>query len=684
MSTAERARGAGARIELLVAVALVLVVGALYVQTRQHGFVSFDDGSYIAKNPHVNSGLSLENARWAFSEFHSANWHPLTWLSHQLDVQLFALAAGPHHLMSGALHALNAVLCFLFLRRATGSLWASALVALLFAVHPQRVESVAWAAERKDVLCATFFFLTLLAYLRYARAPSRGRHALALGCFALGLLAKPMLVTLPLVLVLLDLWPLAQTPPRPLRARVLEKLPFLALALASALVTLYAQRAGNAVRSIEVLPLDARVATAVLGTFAYVGKAFWPLELAFFYPHPAFVTPQEFAPLGTRVWLAAVALVALTYGAWRLRARAPALFVGWSWMGLMLAPVIGLVQVGSQFYADRYAYLPLLGLTIALVFGLRELVRAVALQRALFALGLVAGAACATLTYRQVGTWKDDPTLYARALEVTERNYVAHQNLGMYLQGRGELVGAREHYQAALAIVPDLYSAHGNLGALYAQQGQRELAVAEFREALRLVPDFLDARLSWGLLLEREGDLAAALEHYQRAVREHPESAEAWRQCGGVLLTLGRLAEARTAFERALEREPGSAEAECDLGSALDELGDARAALAHFSAAQRRAPELARALHGEAWLRATRAGELRDPARAAALLQRCAARDGAHWTHQRVQAAVLAAQGQFKQAAAAQAEAFAAAPRAQWERLKAELASYQAGRALER
>jgi len=675
--------GVRARIELLVAALLVLAVGALYAQTFRHGFVSFDDGSYIAKNPHVNGGLSLENARWAFTEFHSANWHPLTWLSHQLDVQLFALAAGPHHLVSAGLHALNAVLCFLFLRRATGSLWASALVALLFAVHPQRVESVAWAAERKDVLSGTFFFLTLLAWLRYARAPSRTRYALALGCFALGLLAKPMLVTLPLVLLLLDCWPLGRTGARPLRALVLEKLPFLALSLGSALITLSAQRAGNAVRSIEVLSLDARFATAVLSTFAYVAQAFWPARLAFFYPHPAFVTPHEFAPLGARVWLGAAVLAALSLGAWRLRARVPAVFVGWSWMGLMLLPVIGLVQVGSQFYADRYAYLPLLGLTLALVFGLRELVQDARLRRALFALGLAASAACATLAYRQVATWKDDPTLYGRALEVTERNYVAHQNLGMYLQGRGDLTGAREHYQAALAILPDLYSAHGNLGGLYAQQGERALALAEFQEALRLVPDFLDARLSWGLLLQLDGDTAGALEHYQRAAREHPESADAWSQCGGALLALGRFAEARTAYEQALSRERGSAEAHAGLAEALDGLGDARAALAHFAEAQRLAPELARALHGEAWLRATRA-ELRDPARATALLQRCAPRDGGSWAHLRVEAAVLAAQGRFPEAARAAAEAFAAAPRAEWERLKAELATYQAGRALER
>ena len=675
--TAPRSRSA-----LWIALALVAAVAVLYAQTARHDFVGFDDGSYITRNPRVAGGLTAENVRWAFTEFHSANWHPLTWISHQLDVQLFGLNAGAHHLVNAGLHALNALLCFLFLRRATGAEWASALAALFFAVHPQRVESVAWAAERKDVLAGSFFFLTLLAYERHVRAPSRGRYALVALCLVLGLLAKPMLVTLPALLVLLDRWPLGRS--LPLRALVLEKVPLFALAAGSAAVTLVAQRSAGAVSTLDALTLDQRLATAVLGTFAYLRQAFWPANLAFFYPHPALVTPEEFAPLGARVLLGALALAALTFGAWRLRRRAPALLAGWAWMLVMFLPVIGIVQVGRQFYADRYAYLPLLGLVLALVFGARELLPRGA-RRAALAAGLAAALGFALVTWRQVGTWKDDPALCARALAVTERNDVAHQLLGDYYQRQGDLARAREQYLATLAIWPHHFQTRSNLGGVYAQLGEPEHAAAEFAEALRVAPTYENARLGWGWLCERQQDAEGAREHYAIATREHPDSAEAWTRLGDVEFSLARAAEARAAYERALALEHTSADARAGLGWALAELGEPARALEQFAEAQHRVPGHARALHGEAWVRATSppASGLRDAERAGRLLASRANPGGpASWLELRTAAAVLAASARFSEAARVVAESSALAPRAWWPRLAEEGKLYAAARAL--
>jgi tetratricopeptide (TPR) repeat protein len=688
MSAAERAERPGsARIDLALALLLVAVVGALYGRTARHEFVSYDDGAYVTENPRVSGGLTGANVRWAFTQSHSANWHPLTWLSHQLDVELFGLASGPPHLVNAALHALNAALCFAFLRRATGSRWCGFLVALLFAVHPQRVQSVAWVAERKDVLSGSFFFLTLLAYERHARARSRGRYALVALSLALGLLAKPMLVTVPAVLLLLDSWPLrrAKPPvsvkpartsrvPSPSRAPThpgestrgafsyglfLEKVPLAALAAASAVVTLIVQRAGGAVQPMEVLAFHERLATAVLGVLAYLRQALWPADLAFFYPHPALIAGGEFEPLGARVWLGAALLVALTLGAWRARARFPFVLVGWAWFLVMLLPVVGLVQVGAQFHADRYAYLPLLGPTIALVFLARELLPTPALARAAYGAGLAIAALYAGVAWVQVGFWRDSGTLSARALAVTSGNYVAHEHQGLWLHRRGELERAKEHYLAALAIAPELPSSHVDLGAVHAQLGRREEALDQFQEALRIAPDFLDARLSMGLLFEREGDLEGALGHYEIAAREHPDALAAWTKVAEVLFVLARHAEARAAFDRARALAGG--------GPAL-QLGQALSAVAE----ERRA-----------WVLATSA-EGRDPARALELLEGCAARHPASWAHARVLAAALAAAGRFEDARRSAAEASALAPETEWARLKHERELYAAGRALGR
>jgi protein O-mannosyl-transferase len=638
------ARPALGRLDLALAALLVLLVLGLYAPTAGHDFVSYDDGSYVTENPHVAGGLTGADVRWAWSEFHSSNWHPLTWLSHQLDVELFGLAPGPMHLVNVGLHALNALLCFLFFRRATGVRWASLLVALVFALHPLRVQSVAWIAERKDVLAGGFFFLALLAHERFARAPTRGRQALVALAMGLGLLAKPMLVTLPLVLLLVDAWPLGRLTGSTAKRLVLEKLPLFALAAASGLVTLVAQRAGGAVQSLEVLDLPERVATALQGTCLYLAKSLVPSGLAFFYPHPALVGPS-FAPAGVATGLALALLVALSVLAWRLRARAPECLVGWLWMLVMLLPVCGLVQVGAQLWADRYAYLPLVGPTFAVVFGLRRALPEAG-QRLGFGLGLAVVASWAVISWTQIATWRDSRTLCERALAVTERNYVAHEHLGLFLQRQGELAGAQRNYEAAVAITP-LASSLSNLGTIHAHLGRAAEATAAFEQALRLQPEFLNGRLSYGLFLEGAGELARAAEQFEAATRAHPESADAWRKLGDVRRAEARPAEARAAYERARALAGATPALELGLAACALALGERDAALAHLAA---RARALAAPASGEP--------------------------NG--WQALRARAAQQAAAGDFAAAARTAAEAWAGGPAEEGAALRAEHELYKA------
>lgn len=396
-------------------IGLVVIVLVLYARAFEFEFLRYDDGDYVVNNPGVNGGLSLESLRWALTAFHSSNWHPLTWISHQMDVQVFGLRAGGHHLVNVLLHAVNAVLCFLVLEKATDRRGPSLFVAAAFALHPLRAQSVAWVSERKDVLAGLFFFLTLLAWLRYVRQPSTRRFGLALLAYAAGLASKPSIVTLPLLLLVLDFWPLARHRGEGARrwaALCREKLPFLALAVLTAIVTLNAQEEGGALGSYA-FTLGERVGQAFHGYAFYVEKTLLPLGLCYFYPHPA-VVHDDWSPLFSGLMFGAV-FTALTVGAWRLRERAPAVFAGWLWFVITLLPMIGLVQVGEQAYADRYAYLSTLGLLIALAF--QPAVRATWVYPALAAL-LFWG----SFTAIEVGYWRDSRSLFARALQVTNRN----------------------------------------------------------------------------------------------------------------------------------------------------------------------------------------------------------------------------------------------------------------------
>ena len=453
------------RADLWICLLLLAAIFGVYAQSRHFAFVNYDDPDYVTANPHVRQGITADGALWALTSTEAANWFPVTRLSHMLDVQLFGMDAGWHHLVSVLIHAVASVLLFLFLMRATGARSPSAFVAFVFALHPLHVESVAWVAERKDVLCALFWFLALWAYVR-------GWRALVIVAFVLGLMSKPMIVTLPLTLLLLDVWPLK----RGLRVR--EKLPLFALAAAGAVVTIVVQRAGGAVNPAALFGLG----NALVSYVVYVAKTFWLAGLAVFYPYPAQLALW-------RVALAVTALAAMSWQVVRLYRVRPYLAVGWFWFLGTLVPVIGIVRAGEQARADRYMYVPMIGLAVMIAWGGADLLRRWPRLRTALAIG--ACAACAGAAWAQAGYWRNSETLFAHALEVTTDNYIAEHNLGTYLTDQpGRLPEAVAHLERAVHLEPQSGQAHSDLGiALAGTPGRLEDAIAEFRTAMRLRPD---------------------------------------------------------------------------------------------------------------------------------------------------------------------------------------------------
>jgi tetratricopeptide (TPR) repeat protein len=551
----------------------------------------------------VRQGLTWESVRWAFSSVGVFNWHPLTWLSHILDCQCFGLRAWGHHLTSIWLHALNVVLAFAALRRMTGAVWRSFIVALLFGLHPLRVESVAWVAERKDVLSTSFWMLTLWAYARFAQLQTAaksqeprstlpaGRHpsfyySLSLVFFGLGLMSKPMLVTVPCLLLLLDYWPLGRWGPNEAPRLAVEKAPFFLAAMAASVVTFVVQRQGGAMT--DALPLPARLANIPVAYCRYLGKLFWPVELAAFYP------PAHWA-LGT-VALAGGLLAALTAAAVLLGRRRPYCLVGWLWFIGTLIPVIGLVPAGEQSMADRYSYVPSIGIFVVLVWGASELSGRWRYQAVgATATVAVAALACFCLTRKQVSYWKNSETLFRHALLVTRNNYLAHGNLGLALQEQGHTQEAMGEYHEALRDKPDYAIAHLNLGVALASLGRPMEAAGQLLEALRLQPRFAEAHFNLGILLQQQGRLEEAAGEYQSALRLKLPSADAHYNLGLALVRLGRSEEAIGHFEKALKLQPNSPDAHLSLGLALGRKGQTDAAITHYEQALRLMPDDARA-----------------------------------------------------------------------------------------
>jgi tetratricopeptide (TPR) repeat protein len=638
--------------------AAAIAAGAflLYARAAGNGFVTLDDGDYVVSNPRVAAGLSWDGILWAFGTFHGSNWHPLTWLSHMLDVEGFGLAPGPHHLMSAAIHAASAALLFLFWRSATRAWGASAFVAALFAAHPLRVESVAWAAERKDVLSGLFWMLTLIAYGEYARRGGTARFLAALCAFAAGLLAKPMLVTLPFVLLLLDAWPLGRLADRSrLRRAVMEKLPFLALAAASSAVTLAAQASGGAMGTLETIPLSARLANAAASYLWYLGKTFWPSGLGVYYPHPALVEPGLRGRLLVMGIAAAAVLAAATVIALRSRRERPHVAVGWLWFVGTLVPVIGVVQVGMQARADRYAYLPLIGIYVAVAWEAARFV-----ERRPGAGKLVATAAAASLaalstaTFLQIGHWRDSLTLYRHTLAVTSRNFLVHTNLGSVLEKEGRLNEAEAQYLAAIAAKPDFVLAHFNHGVLLARKGDAAAARARYEEALRLQPEAPEARSNLASALRSLGDDEGAERELRACLVRDPAFVPALYNLGILLSARGDAAGAADAFERVVREKPGYSDASYRLGVALERLGKIDEAVRRYEEVVRLRPDDRPAWYdlGVATLKR------RDFERARAAFEQTLLLDPAHARAHYALASILVHDGRLVEAARHYEEAF--------------------------
>jgi tetratricopeptide (TPR) repeat protein len=566
---------------------------AVFAPLVAHPFVEFDDDSYVTSNPHVSSGLGWDNLVWAFTSFHSSNWHPLTWISHQLDVSLWGLDPAGHHLTSVLIHVANTLLVLHVLRRMTGAFWPSLFVAALFGLHPQRVESVAWVAERKDVLSACFGLLTLLAWAGYAERPTRLRYILGLTAFALGLLAKPMLVTLPFVLLLLDVWPLRRMALEwsAAKPRLIELVPFFALSAASSVVTVMAQRASGSIGSLSAVPLAARLTNALTAYVAYLYMLVWPVNLAVVYPLPRGIPLWRWAG-------AAALLIALTAAAFASVRRRPWLTVGWFWYLGTLVPVIGLLQVGTQAYADRYTYLPLLGIGIGIAWSAVELADSSPRWRLPLA-GLAASVAVAlgALTLWQEQFWSSTERLFERSLALNEGSELIHNNYGALLQHGGRRDEASQHFHAALAIDPYFATARRNLGNLLIELNRPAEAIAELARVVRQVPDYASGQNRLGVALTKAARGDEALPHLRRAVELEPADAR-WREDLVVALLLDhREAEAIPVLDAALAGKESTMEDRYLLGVARSQRAELEPAAAAFEAVLAIDPNHARAFN---------------------------------------------------------------------------------------
>ncbi len=584
----------------------LLLAGVTFVafeRVRVNEFVNYDDDKYVTKNPHVNEGLSRESIVWAFTESHASNWHPLTWISHMIDCRLFGTNAAGHHITNLLLHVANTILLFLLLKWMTGSLWPSVFAAVAFAIHPLGVESVAWIAERKDVLSTFFWMLTLWAYIRYARRAGIIRYLLVMAGLCLGLMAKPMVVTLPFVLLLLDYWPLGRFSwqkdesgplsdqlhrpvfPAASTARLIgEKIPLIALAALSSVITFIVQQRGGAMVQIEHIPLNLRIPNALVSYVSYLGKMVWPVNLAPLYP---------FSTAGIPMWqpIAAFAvLLAMTTLVLCLVRKRGYLAVGWFWYLGTLVPVIGLVQVGVQSMADRYTYLPSIGISIMIAWAFAELV---ARRRTLRpAVSTVAVLLCLLMligTRKQVRYWRDNITLFEHACQTAPTNYIMQNNLGITLKEHQRFAEAIEHFKIALQLKKDSYEVHFNLanvlkdtadydGAMYHyrkalkieekanvhhsmamalfEQKEFDEAVSHYRAAVKIDPDFVRARYDLAVALTQLKKYEEAIEQFRLLLLTHPDDADLYCNLGVVLSYNGQKNEASAAYRKALEIDP--------------------------------------------------------------------------------------------------------------------------------
>ena len=569
---------------LAIILFLTITVFAIFWQVRNHEFVILDDGKYITENSHVLDGLTWEGIVWALTTTHANFWHPLTWISHMLDCELYGLDPAGHHLTNLLIHVANTLLLFLVLERMSKALWPSAFVAAMFALHPLHVESVAWAAERKDVLSTFFYVLTIGCYVRYVEHPGINRYLLVLLTFALGLMAKPMIVTLPFVLLLLDYWPLNRfqfvqnSGNRCAQAQksvhfnnqrtsffrlVLEKFPLFVLAAVSCVVAYFAQEQGGALKALNLFPIEVRIVNALFSYASYIGKTIWPQHLAVFYPHPGMLSMWQIA--GAVLLLVCISLLVI-----RAAHRTPYLAVGWLWYIGTLVPVIGLVQVGDHAMADRYTYVPIIGLFIMIAWGGCDIAKRWRYRKTVLVISS-GTLICASMisTSFQIRHWQNSTTLFEHTLDVTADNSMAHTNLGVVLAGQGKLDEAVFHYIQALRIKPDHLEARINMGVALASQGKLDEAVAHYSRALQIKPDFAGAHYNLGNILLEQGKTEEAIKHFREALRINPNDSEVHNNLGIVLAKQGKKEGAIKHFREALRINPDYTLARHNLEVAL-------------------------------------------------------------------------------------------------------------------
>jgi tetratricopeptide (TPR) repeat protein len=599
------------RYVLLIYVILVLATVIAFEPLRYNNFVEYDDDVYVTDNSHVSGGINFDSVAWAFATPHAGNWHPLTWLSHMLDCQLFGLNPLWHHLTSLLFHIANTLLLFWVLKRTTDRVWLSAFVAAVFALHPLHVESVAWVAERKDVLSGFFWMLTIIAYVRYAQRPAVGRYLLVILALCLGLMAKPMVVTLPFVLLLLDYWPLCrfrwayQNQGEDLQRYkfmgvrcakssfgrlVVEKIPLFALVVVSAVVTFVVQQGAGAMKPGERFSLGIRIANALVSYLSYIARIFYPTRLAVLYPHPGNRLPV-WQPIVSAVILVVISAVVIYMGRrWRY------FVVGWLWYLGTLVPVIGLVQVGSQAMADRYTYLPSIGIFIIVAWGTAELLTGWRYRR--IVLGIPAVVVLSVLlicTRLQAGYWKENFTLFGHALEVTENNSIMHNNFGNALRDKGRFDEAVMHFDEALRINPQYLNARNNKAKAFLDMGRADEAIVIFSELVRVSEKPYEVYNDLGMAYAQKGKLDLAIENYNEALKLKPDYVKSMNNLGWALKQIGKIDQAIKQWEKALKLEPDYAKAHYSMGLVLAQQGKYDDAIKHFSDALRTKPDWAEA-----------------------------------------------------------------------------------------
>ncbi len=577
-----------------ICLALTLATTAVFWQVCTYDFVNYDDPEYVYENPNIQAGITLKAIKWAFTTSHASIWHPLAWLSHMLDWQLFGPNAGGHHLTSLILHIANTLLLFTVLKQMTHRFWPSAFVAALFALHPLHVESVAWVTERKDVLSTFFWMLTMWAYVRFVNRPKIAGYLLVVALFALGLMAKSMLVTLPFVLLLLDYWPLDRLGPKCKKAGtkhslaylLIEKIPLFAMTFAACIVTFICQKKGGAMYEGENYGLLICLANASTSYLRYITKMIWPARLAMFYPHPGQNVSILYAIISVAILLAVTILVL------RFAKNHRYLVTGWFWYLGTLVPVIGLVQVGSQAMADRYTYITLTGLFIIIAWGLPELLEKWPHRKtALWASSLIVLSALAVCTYFQQRYWKNSMTLCEHALKVTNNNYTAHFCMTNMLLEQGRIEEAIWHNTEAIRIKPDYAEALNSLGVALCKAGRIDEAIAYYEKALEIDPILAPAHANFGFALVTKGEFAEAVRHYRIAL-ETMDTPNIHSDLGTALLKLGQPREAVTEYRKALSAKPNDPDILNKLGYALAHTGELDEAISLYNKTIQIAPDV--------------------------------------------------------------------------------------------